>query len=399
MENNRITFILPSRNNLELLKLAYSSIKKLQNNHDIIILDDASVDGTKEWLNSLKDNNLTVFTNPTKERMGIVGMYNKGAKLAKTDIIFTFHADMVAGKNLDVNILKHLKRGTVVPATRIEPPLHPPGPEKIIYDFGVEPEEFSMEKWDSLNESLEVKGKTTKGLFAPWAIYKEDYLSIGGEDELFHPQSKDDSDLFNRFVLKGYNVIQPWDALVYHFTSRGSRFNKHAGGGTGKNSPEWEKSNLNGTRNFIRKWGHFVKHDDFSYPIIPPKYDIGFIVKNCNNQLLTILEPWCSTIYVDEGNIPTMIKNYIDLEQSNTLFNLNERIKPFDNEKNNEILVTIDGSKFTQQDFQYIQQLSEILTDSGEPGFHGELGNLVVEIFEVIGTYEKDLIVCHNEKY
>ena len=71
---------------------------------------------------------------------------------------------------------------------------------------------------------------------------------------------------------------------------------------------------------------------------------------------------------------------------------LYERVKPYDNEKNNEILVTIDGNKFTQQDFQYIQQLSEILADSGEPAFHGELGNITIEIFEKINTYEKQLI-------
>ena len=392
MENNRITFILPSRNNLELLKLAYKSIKELQNEHDIIILDDASVDGTKEWLSTLDDNNLTIFTNPTTDRMGIVGMYNKGAKMAKTDIIFTFHADMVAGKNLDVNTLKHLKRGTVVSATRIEPPLHPEGPEKIIHAFGNEPEEFSMDEWCSKNESLEVKDKTTKGLFAPWAIYKDDYLSIGGEDELFHPQSKDDSDLFNRFILKGYDVIQPWDALVYHFTSRGSRFNKYAGGGTGQDSPEWKKSNENGTRNFIRKWGHFVNHDVYLYPIIPPLYDIGFIVQNCPYDLLKVLEPWCSTIYSDAP-----ISDYIKAEQPNTIINLQERVLPIDNTKVNQILVEIDGNKFLQSDFSILNKLSEIIQDSGEEG-EFELGNLNI-IINALDTFEKELIVCKNERY
>ena len=59
--------------------------------------------------------------------------------------------------------------------------------------------------------------------------------------------------------------------------------------------------------------------------------------------------------------------------------------------KNNEILVTIN-ERFNQQDFQYIQQLPEILADSGEPAFHGELGNITVEIFKVMNTYEKQLI-------
>ena len=64
----------------------------------------------------------------------------------------------------------------------------------------------------------------------------------------------------------------------------------------------------------------------------------------------------------------------------------------FDVTKNNEILVTIDGNTFNQQDFDYIQQLSEILNDSGEPAFHGKLGNITVEIFETMNTFEKELI-------
>jgi len=125
-------------------------------------------------------------------------------------------------------------------------------------------------------------------------------------------------------------------------------------------------------------------------PIIPPKYDIGFIIKNCNDQLLEALEPWCSNIYVDEGNVRSMIDNYITLESPNTGFDLHERIRLFDDEKNNEILVAIDGNKFNQQDFQVIQQLSEILADSGEIGSF-ELGNLHIDIVQ-INTYEKELI-------
>ena len=56
----------------------------------------------------------------------------------------------------------------------------------------------------------------------------------------------------------------------------------------------------------------------------------------------------------------------------------------------------VDGNTFNQQDFGYIQQLSEILADSGEPGFHGELGNIIVEIFEEMNTFEKELIICEH---
>jgi glycosyltransferase involved in cell wall biosynthesis len=274
---NKITFVIPSRNNLEFLQLAYKSIRNLRTKHEVLVLDDASTDGTAEWIKSLNDEDLITYVNPGPERIGIVGMFDKGIEMARTDIIFAFHADMIAGPNLDQNILKHLERGTVVSATRIEPPLHPPGPEKITQAWGNEVNEIdfggvmnAIGHFENQN-----KDKTTEGVFAPWCMYKEDFLAVGGHDELFAPQSKEDSDLFNRFVLNGYKVIQSWDGLVYHFTSRGSRFNKHAGGGAGKNSEEWIYTTTKNGREFIRKWGAFIKHDPLMKPIVPPKYNVA----------------------------------------------------------------------------------------------------------------------------
>ena len=132
---NKITFVLPSRNNLEFLQLAYKSIRDLETKHEVLVLDDASTDGTQEWIKSLNDDDLITYHNPGPERIGIVGMFDKGIEMARTEIIFAFHADMVACKDLDENILKYLKPGTVVSATRVEPPLHPPGPEKYVKDF------------------------------------------------------------------------------------------------------------------------------------------------------------------------------------------------------------------------------------------------------------------------
>lgn len=383
----RITFIIPSRNNLEFLKLAYKSIKDLHTQHDILILDDASTDGTKAWLDNLEDTNLSIFYNPGPERIGIVGMFDEGIWMADTDIVIAFHADMVVCPDFDVAILKHLKRGTVVSATRVEPPLHPKGPEKITMGFGNEPEEFNMVEWNTVSNKLK-EDKTTEGIFAPWCMYKDDFLAIGGHDPLFAPQSKEDSDLFNRFVLNGYKVIQSWEALVYHFTSRGSRFNKHAGGGAGVNSPEWIEQNSKSARNFIRKWGSFVSHDALMKPIIPPKYDIGLILDGDFPEypLLNLLEPYFSNVYVSSP----LREDYIKAEQPNTIIDLSYRIKPYDNEKNNEIFVTVNGPNFTQQDFDYITKLPLIIKDSGEKG-RFKLGNIEVEIIQM-NEYQNTLI-------
>tara|TARA_R110002074_G_scaffold365541_1_gene539286 strand:- start:2582 stop:3067 length:486 start_codon:yes stop_codon:yes gene_type:complete len=159
-----------------------------------------------------------------------------------------------------------------------------------------------------------------------------------------------------------------------------------AGGAPGKDSPEWVHTTTKNMRNFIRKWGTIVKHDSLMKPIVVPKYNIGFVIKNCNEQLLTFLEPYCSKIYVD-----TYAQDYIDREQSNTLYDLNDRIFSIDVDVQNDVEVRFDGSKLTNESFQYIQQLPEILANDKL-----EVGSFELGIFEIninkIKTYEKDLI-------
>ena len=384
MNSNKITFVIPSRNNLEFLQLAYESIRKLDTKHEILVLNDASTDGTQEWIDNHEDEDLISFTNPGPERIGIVGMFDKGIEMARTDIICAFHADMVVCKDYDKNILKHLKKGTVVTGTRVEPPLHPDGPEKILRNFGIEVEEFNMNFW--LEESEKIKeDKTTEGIFAPWCMFKEDFIAVGGHDELFAPQSKEDSDLFNRFYLNGYKFVQPWDALVYHFTSRGSRFNKHSGGAAGKNSDEWLYTTTKNGRNFIRKWGHFIKHDPLMKPIVPPKYNIEYKITNATPEILNVLEPWADNIIVDLSQ--EQIDSYINTEQQHTIINLKDKIN---RSSASDIMVEINAKLFNQNDFNFIQQMSEILQDSGEEG-EFELGNLFIKVNKLT-EYQNNLI-------
>jgi len=294
-------------------------------------------------------------------------------------------------------IIKHIEPGVVVSATRIEPPLHPDGPEKLLYDCGIEPEEFQEQKLMDYIENLNIGGETSKGIFAPWAIYKDDFQAINGHDPLYAPQSKEDSDIFNRFVLAGYDLVQTWQGFVYHMTSRGSRFKdgalRNPAGQVfmkGRESSEWLEQNQKSTRNFIRKWGHMVKHDEMMYPIVPHKYDIGFVVRDCSIDLLKELEPWCSTIYVEFTGI---IDTYIKLEQEKTDFNLSDRVKHLQhrNIPDNDIIVEFSAKQLNSNNFQILVNLSEMLHDSGD------IGNMEYDIFKFeinsMKTYEKDLIL------
>ena len=162
-----------------------------------------------------------------------------------------------------------------------------------------------------------------------------------------------------------------------------------AGGAPGKDSPEWLHTTTKNMRNFIRKWGTMVKHDELMKPIVVPKYDIGLVVKNCNEQLLELLEPWCSTIYIDHS---FDAKHYIDKEKPNTTMNLENRIQSIHGKKVNDIEVRFDGSQFTNQSFQIVQQLPEILANDKEL----DIGTFKLDVFDItiykLKTYEMDLI-------
>ena len=124
---------------------------------------------------------------------------------------------------------------------------------------------------------------------------------------------------------------------------------------------------MRSTRNFIRKWGHFVMHDALLNPIVPPKYNVGVVLKNAKEILLNAIEPWTDTI-----------------------IDLSKRVLPIDSEVTNDIVLTIDCNTFKDEDFIYIQKLSRIIQDSGQIGKF-QLGNIGVEIKKMT-EYTKDLI-------
>jgi len=384
MIDRRITYCIPTKNNLRYLKNSINSIRENSSNeYDIVVFVDADNDGTIDWL---KENGIRYSVNETDEPKGIAYAYNRCIEMAETPIVCMFHADMYMGKGFDTGILKYLKPLSVVSGTRIEPPLHPQGLEKIVKDFGMYPEDFKKEEFDNFVQQTitQKQNVTTKGIFAPWAVYKEDITSIGMHDEYFHSYHED-SDIFNRFILNGYGIIQSWEAYVYHLTCRGGQFQDGVDKVT--TDPVFHKMKNNAFRNYVRKWGSFVKNDEYQYPIIPHKYNVKFDIQNANKQVLEFLEPWCSNINVD---LPlSEINEYINAEQPNTQIDLKNKINNTDS--NNDVVVKFNAGVITNQSIDFIIKLAEIFDanelEVGNYNFHP----FVIEVKRV-KHYETKLI-------
>ena len=369
----KVSFIIPVVNNFEYTKHIYENLKEYYPDDEIVITDGGSTDETIEYFKHLVDPNLKFVLNGN---LNLCENYNRGVEYSTTDIVILLHNDMFVPPNFKERLISKLDSNTIMSYARIEPPVFPgEEPGKVVRDFG---HDLSTLNKPAIIEFSETYNSVYPGggyLFI--ACHKSNW--IGMDETVFNPPQMwaADDDLHLRFRLLNFTLLIS-DAIVYHFVSKTSRA-----------SDSYRQVEINSNQNFIRKWGQ----RSFQSVV---KYNIAFQVTNCNINLLQTLEPWCDRIYIDDG-MQEFIDSYVETEQVNTRFDLTKRVFCVgynDPAGENDIVVAIDGKNFTQTDFQYIQQLSEILQDSGQPGTF-RLGNLQITIVSLIAR-ESELIVFNR---
>lgn len=381
--DNTISLVVPSYNNLNHLKNLYESVKKHEPNVELILMDDASEDGTWEWM---QDKECIKYR--TETRRGHTILYDLGIKMASNEIVGILHADMIVGPNYVKNLLKHLRPSTVVCATRIEPPIHPNGLEKIIKDFGMDFNDLKINEFEKYCLELQEtdKDKTTQGIFAPWILYKKDFEFIGGHDPLFAPYGYEDSDIFQRWILANYTMIQSRDSFVYHLTCRGHRWVK----GVGIENDDYSVTMKQKSKNYLRKWGSWIKNDKYQYPIISPVYDKTVVIKNANKNLLDFVEPLFNRLYLYSES-REICNEYIQSEID--IFNMEPKLISNKNlfmkfyfytdittqNFDGDIIVYLDGNTVKNDDGFSLMNLNDIVKETNETGTF-EIGNLKIEI-------------------
>ena len=388
-----VTFVLPSYNTLNYTLMAYRSIREFYPSNEIIILDDGSNDGTVDYLEAQTklDDNLRTWVNTTGNILGHTITYDMGIKMAKNTLVTIFHSDMICAKNYLENMLKHYKEKTVICATRIEPAgIYPEGKEKILKPFGIEFHEFKKEEFTSFVSQEQIDGKdvTSNGIFAPWLISKEDFLAIGGHDaKSFAPYPEEDADLFLRFHLVGYKLIQSRDSLCWHWISRGHR--SWAKNGVGKDDDMFKFYQNRARRNYIRKWRKWMIFDNNHHPITHPVYNIGFVITDVTSEdFLHFIETWATNIFIDNTICGD---RYIAKEQPTTKIDLSTRIHNhgYIEQVNNDILLYFSQKNFmlnANENSAIITKLTDIIAEGVEDNAEMELG-----IFKLKTKIVKDI--------
>ena len=284
--NHKITTCISSYNNLNYLKLAIKSVRQNAYYKDmpIIVHTENCTDGSDEWLHRNVDKyNLEVYVETNEIPRGIGGGMNFCVDKTKTEFVNIIHADMWIAPNQDIELLKLYddipkSEKLIASSFRVQPHIFPNDPTTyrpgtVFHDVGVFGEyhhnfdDKYFDEWatqfSDMND-LSVR----KGGGAGFFCRVEDYKWIGGNDSLFAPAYWEDKDLFIRMQLEGYKFVMTSKSLVWHFSSRASRFPDD----NIKSRPDrLARIEQESTRKFIEKWGSLPRDDEQTF--VEPIYN------------------------------------------------------------------------------------------------------------------------------
>ncbi|MDR1702194.1 MAG: glycosyltransferase [Sporomusaceae bacterium] len=278
----KTSIIILTYNQLDYTKICLESIKLYtQGDYEIIVVDNASSDGTAEWLKGQKEI-ITIFNTENK---GFPAGCNQGILRAEGEVIVLLNNDTIVTPHWLDNLVACLESsadiGAAGPATNAN----------SYYQYvDVDYEQFDFQGLVAFaaknNRShAGVRKERLKLTGFCLAVKKEVIAKIGLLDEIFSPGYAEDDDFCVRMIQAGYKIMFCADSFVHHFGKVSfAEFYKDPAKVQGL-FPDIG----NGYQKFQQKWGFQPQHSDLI------RLDtIKLITENDAAKKIRVLEIGCA---------------------------------------------------------------------------------------------------------
>lgn len=210
----KVSVVIPNYNGKELLRKNLPSVIKNCPNCQIIIIDDASIDGSIEFV---QKNFKEIKIIKLEKNRGFAYAVNRGVKEASGDLVLLLNSDVSPRKNFLKSALEHFNNVQVF-AVGLADLSHEDG--KIV-TRGRGGASFNK-GFVSHFKLPSISGETLWVSAGSGIFDKKKLLDLGGFDEIFAPFYWEDIDLSFRAWQIGYRCIFERKSEVDHFHKEGA---------------------------------------------------------------------------------------------------------------------------------------------------------------------------------
>ncbi len=223
-----VSVVIPTYNGRHLLEQYLPAVMQaVRPGHEIVIADDASTDGTLQWLQDLADLTLVNDTGAESLWEGSLDKHsirvvvqaettrfahnsNRGVALALGEYVFLLNNDVEPTADVIDTLLSHCS-DTVFAVGCLEYQSHeddaPAGKNELWFERG----RFLHRKARDFSSGETAWASGGSALFD-----RDKWLALGGFDTHFAPAYWEDIDLSYRAREAGWDVLFAADAVVYH---------------------------------------------------------------------------------------------------------------------------------------------------------------------------------------
>lgn len=270
----KTSFIILSYNLLDYTKECIESIRKNspESAREIVIVDNASKDGSVEWLKQQKD----IILRANTENSGFPKGCNQGIEVASKDNdIFLFNNDTYLPPNalfwLRMGLYEDESHGATGSVSNYVSNL-----QQIPFNNPTTSSLISFAEQNNIPTKHSYETKTYLVGFA-LLIRRDVYDKVGALDEQFSPGNYEDTDYGLRVMQAGYKNILCKNSFIIHYGSKSF----------GKQADTYANIMHTNARKFTKKWNINIIDDLY------PRQDLVSLIKQPETSAFCVLDVGC----------------------------------------------------------------------------------------------------------